>query len=161
MKKSLKIIIIIFLLIVVGFQQLHVINMKKEIGSYVYNDVDNLYSDVTYIKNKLYNNDERLNEKTIDLFYYKMNNHGIKMISILNYTQLICKDISKLNEKMTEKEYLTLRKSLLNKLTTLYNALEMIKEDCKDDNIKYYKLIYEDNNSTYKKLTDILDFHKM
>ncbi|WP_202709610.1 hypothetical protein [Sporosalibacterium faouarense] len=161
MKKSLKIIIIIFLLIVVGFQQLHVINMKKEIGSYVYNDVDNLYSDVTYIKNKLYNNDERLNEKTIDLFYYKMNNHGIKMISILNYTQLICKDISKLNEKMTEKEYSTLRKSLLNKLTTLYNALEMIKEDCKDDNIKYYKLIYEDNNSTYKKLTDILDFHKM
>lgn len=166
MKYKILLTVVVLVIICLVFQQIHIYELKEDLGKQVIRRIDGLLGNVQLAKSSI-NLRSQIGIDNIHELVVRFNEDDIKIetiyIAVLMIRQDLgqlydrLKDNDELNQQLENDEIITLKNGLLEKLTKLEQALNMVKEELQDDPIEYYKFRYQDNNETMKKVEEILN----
>ncbi len=157
MKYKILLTVIVLVIICLVFQQIHIYELKEELGKQVIRRIDGLLGNVQLAKSSV-NLRSQIGIDNIHELVVTFNEDDIKVETIYIAVLMIRQDLSQLYDRLKDNdEIITLKSGLLEKLTKLEQALNMVKEELQDDPIEYYKFRYQDNNKTMKKVEEILN----
>jgi hypothetical protein len=136
------------------FQQVHILQLKKQLGLQVQRRIDQLYRAVHFAKSSI-SNKTKLEINDLHKLKWIFNEQDIKIECIYSSVLSIEEDLDELYEQLKNNKLIVSKEHLLIKLSKLEKALNIVKEDCKDIPINYYYLKYKNNNKTIKKIEEI------
>ncbi|SHK30897.1 hypothetical protein [Paramaledivibacter caminithermalis] len=154
MKHKLLVILITLLIMCLIFQQVHILQLKKQLGLQVQRRIDQLYRAVHFAKSSI-SNKTKLEINDLHKLKWIFNEQDIKIECIYSSVLSIEEDLDELYEQLKNNKLIVSKEHLLIKLSKLEKALNIVKEDCKDIPINYYYLKYKNNNKTIKKIEEI------